>query len=86
LRIFWEAVQLGVLCAEANIEMYEKITIGFIGAILALFIKELYERYKHRAHRKKVAELCVNHLQQIYKDLTDHVQIGNGNSFNVIPQ
>ena len=58
--------------------MYEKITIGFIGAFLALFLRELVNRYKQRTQRKMVAELCVNHLAQIKEDTTGHVQLEDG--------
>jgi len=57
--------------------MYEKIVIGFIGALLALALRELFERCKQRNHRKKLAKLCVNHLAQIKEDLKKHVQIQN---------
>ena len=58
--------------------MYEKIAIGFIGAILALILREVFEWFTTRSHRKKVAALCAKHLKQIKEDLVGHVKVING--------
>ena len=58
--------------------MLENITVGFIGAALALLAREFVEQYKLRARRKRLAALCSRHLKQIRSDLTQHVQVERG--------
>lgn len=58
--------------------MIENITVGFIGAALALLIRELVEQYKRRSRRKGLAALCSKHLNHIRLDLTQHVKLKDG--------
>jgi len=58
--------------------MFEKILIGFFGAIIGLFLRELWECRKRLSRRKKLAALCVEHLKQIYEDLLKHVNVSGG--------
>ena len=58
--------------------MDEKIVIGFIGAVLALILREVVEWFRKRSHRKKVAALSVKHLMQIKSDLVKHVIVSDG--------
>ncbi len=68
------------MCTELTNTMYGKIAIGFIGAILALILREIIGRYNLRSRRKQLAALCVEHLKQIHEDLIKHVQIRGSNA------
>ncbi len=61
--------------------MFEKILIGFFGAIVALTLREFLEWRKCLSRRRKLSALCVEHLKQIHKDLIKHVKISEGNAF-----
>ena len=66
------------MCVETTNTMDEKIIIGFIGAVLALILREVVEWFRKRSHRKKVAALSVEHLMQIKNDLVEHVIVSDG--------
>ena len=59
-----------------------KILIGFIsafiGAAIALILRELRENFKKIKYRKKIISLCREHLEKIQKDLKGHINIENG--------
>ncbi|MFD1217560.1 hypothetical protein [Microbulbifer celer] len=60
--------------------MWEKILIGFIGAIIALAIKEFIDCLKRRAKSKLIASMAVKHLELIKSDLIDHVVLDKNNA------
>lgn len=60
--------------------MTEKVVIGFIGAALALLIREAVAFWKTTIKRKRIAALCCEHLKKIRGDLCGHVEINNGNA------
>ena len=60
--------------------MTEKVVIGFIGAVLALLIREAVAFWKTTIKRKRIAALCCEHLKKIRGDLRGHVEINNGNA------
>ena len=60
--------------------MAEKLFVGFIGAALALLIREIVTFWKTTIKRKRIAALCCEHLKKIQEDLQGHVEIHNGNA------
>ncbi|GGE81374.1 hypothetical protein GCM10011533_37290 [Streptosporangium jomthongense] len=60
--------------------MTEKVIVGFIGAALALLIREALEYWKTTVRRKRIAALCCEHLKKIREDLQGHVELHNGNA------
>lgn len=58
-------------------EIATKIFIGFIGAAIALILRELLENSKKIKYRKKIISLCREHLEKIRKDLKSHINIEN---------
>ena len=60
--------------------MIEKALLAFVGAAIALVLREFVEIYKQKKRRKKIAALCVDHLIQIQQDLENHVIIKNGSA------
>ncbi len=60
--------------------MIEKVVIGFVGAALALIIREGVELYKRRIRRNQISAMCVEHLKMIRADLTGHVRVTNGHA------
>lgn len=60
--------------------MTEKVIVGFIGAALALLIREAVVFLKTTIKRKRIAALCCEHLKKIREDLQGHVEIHNGNA------
>ena len=60
--------------------MAEKVIVGFIGAALALLIREAVAFWKTTIKRKRISALCCEHLKKIREDLQGHVEIHNGNA------
>lgn len=53
----------------------DKILIGFIGAILALLLKELVDRIKSRSRGRRIAKFVVEHLELLDNDFKTHVKV-----------
>lgn len=58
--------------------MEEYLISAFVGAAVALLFRELPEIWKNHKRKKKLAKMCVEHLEQIQNDLNEHVRVNEG--------
>lgn len=55
--------------------MLQDLVVAFFAACLALLFREYATRRERAEHAKKIAGLCLRHLEQIGEDLRNHVEI-----------
>jgi len=60
--------------------MLENVVAGFIGAALALLLRWAFEKATHLEASRKLAGLCVLHLEQIKHDLLHHIPRTDGHA------
>lgn len=61
--------------------MIENIAIAFVGAVIALLLREGREWCANKGRTRRVAQLCAEHPEVIKKNLEEHVSIQDRSAY-----